>query len=81
MLGCLVIGGTFVLGLHAAPPRQAADPGVAAPSSTRAVLDEYRVACHKEKARVGELVLEHIDATGVRRGAATWERVGEALWH
>ena len=75
MLVWLVIGGVFASSVQAARPQQSSDQVFAAPSSTRTVLGRYCVACHNEGARVGGLVLEHIDVNDVGGGAATWERV------
>ena len=75
MLTWLMMGGMFLPRIQAARSPQSGDPAVGAPSSTRAVLDRYCVPCHNERARVGGLVLEHIDVRDIGGGAAIWEKV------
>ena len=75
MLTWLMMGGMFLPRIQAARSPQSGDPAVGAPSSTRAVLDTYCVPCHNERARVGGLVLEHIDVRDIGGGAAIWEKV------
>src|SRR5579875_3677555 len=41
----------------------------------KAVLDQYCVVCHNDKARTGGLSLQNADLSGVPKGAETWEKV------
>src|SRR6185295_2569886 len=52
-------------------PRVAANP--AAPY--RALLDQYCVTCHNERAKTAGLVLDKMDLDRVADGAETWEKV------
>ena len=55
--------------------RQTATPTPAAPTSTRAFLDQYCVACHNQRLRTAGLALDALDPTTPARDAATWELV------
>ena len=50
---------------------------VAAPQKAEplAVIDNYCVACHSDKAKSGGLSLEHANLTDIPKGAETWEKV------
>ena len=60
----------------AAPAAQAADP-MAAPS--RAMIDQYCVACHSERLKTGQLVLENRDLAKIGADAEIWEKVVRKL--
>jgi hypothetical protein len=51
----------------AAAPQKADDPGI--------VLNKYCVTCHSDKAKTGDLSLEHANLTDIPNGAETWEKV------
>ena len=62
---------------HAQAPATASTPAVAsAPAgSPSAVLTQYCVTCHNERAKVGGLALDSKDVDHVAADAATWEKV------
>src|ERR1019366_10429482 len=78
----LVLGVCAVaLVLYSAPqpaPLQQAGP---APVSTlsaageRALLDQYCVACHSQKAKIAGLMLDKMDVEHIGDGAEVWEKV------
>src|SRR5262245_26551592 len=55
--------------------RQTAARTPAAPTSTRAFLDQYCVTCHNQRLRTAGLALDALDLTAPARDAATWELV------
>ncbi|MGE3512352.1 MAG: hypothetical protein AB7N65_26095, partial [Vicinamibacterales bacterium] len=59
----------------AAPARPAAQPSAPAPPLSRALLDEYCVACHNDRLKTAGLTLQHIDVTRVADEAEIWEKV------
>jgi cytochrome c5 len=59
----------------AAPGAQAATSAVASASSSRALLNEYCVACHNEKLKTAGLMLDTPDIQRLGAGADVWERV------
>ena len=61
---------------------QAQQSNAAAAASTRALLDEYCVACHNDRSRQAGLTLESVDLTQVGRltdEVAVWEKVAHKL--
>src|SRR5271169_1216409 len=46
-----------------------------APSTQRALLDQYCAGCHNEKAKAGGLVLDKLDVDHPGQNAETWEKV------
>ena len=76
----LVLVGTLValspgLGVQRTP-----EPSTAAPAAaSRALLDQYCVTCHNEKAKTGGLALDKMDLDHVGEGAETWEKVVRKL--
>ncbi|MYH29672.1 MAG: DUF1592 domain-containing protein [Acidobacteria bacterium] len=88
-LGCIVVlAAAFSLG---ATPLQAAEagPGPAQASTVQAVsagsaspatdarafLDRHCVACHNDRLRTANLLLDEADVAHIGAGAATWEKV------
>ncbi|MGE3511771.1 MAG: DUF1592 domain-containing protein, partial [Vicinamibacterales bacterium] len=63
----------------AAPARPAAQPSAPAPPLSRALLDEYCVACHNDRLKTAGLTLQHIDVTRVADEAEIWEKVAMKL--
>src|SRR5215472_1210178 len=53
----------------------AAPPQASAPSSYRALLDQYCVVCHNEKAKTAGLMLDKMDVDHPAAGPETWEKV------
>jgi hypothetical protein len=47
--------------------------------SYRAVLDQYCVTCHNERARTAELLLDHADVENIGEGPEVWEKVLKKL--
>jgi mono/diheme cytochrome c family protein len=41
----------------------------------RALLDQYCVGCHNERAKTAGLMLDKMDLDGIGKGAETWEKV------
>ncbi|MYN66567.1 MAG: DUF1592 domain-containing protein [Acidobacteria bacterium] len=88
-LGCIVVlAAAFSLGatpLQAAeagpgpaqaPTVQAVSAGSASPATdARAFLDRHCVACHNDRLRTANLLLDEADVAHIGAGAATWEKV------
>src|SRR5262252_1534851 len=64
---CVMLGSCVVV--SAAPPQ------ASAPSSYRALLDQYCVVCHNEKAKTAGLMLDKMDVDHPAAGPETWEKV------
>src|SRR5215475_12425760 len=64
---CVVLGSCVVV--SAAPPQ------ASAPSSYRALLDQYCVVCHNERAKTAGLMLDKMDVDHPAAGPETWEKV------
>ncbi len=58
-----------------APPAAQSQPA----SAPQAVLSKYCITCHNQKARVGGLALDNLDASNPGLHADVWERVVEKL--
>ena len=61
---------------------QAQEPNPAVGAPTRALLDEYCVACHNDRSRQAGLTLESVDLTQIGRlqsEVAVWEKVAHKL--
>src|SRR5262252_3304567 len=69
---CVVLG---CCGIVSAAPAQATAP----PSSYRALLDQYCVVCHNEKAKTAGLMLDKMDVGQIGQNAETWEKVVRKL--
>src|ERR1700674_3071431 len=72
----LVLAGTLAalspaLGVQRTPAPSAAAPAAA----NRALLDQYCVTCHNERAKTGGLALDKMDLDHIGDGAETWEKV------
>jgi hypothetical protein len=59
--------------------RQPSPVVASSPSTLRAVLDRYCIACHNERLRTANLALDMISLDDVGGNAATWERVVQKL--
>ena len=84
-VAALVFGSLFIAagGAAAQPAGAAAEPEAsriaAAPSTYRAVLDRYCVACHNPRTRAGNLALDTVDLERVGPDAELWEKVLQKL--
>ncbi len=63
----------------AAAAEPAAGQAAAEPSTYRAVLDRYCVACHNTRTLAGNLALDTVDLERVGRHAELWEKVLQKL--
>src|SRR6516225_5046516 len=72
---CVVLGCCLVV--SAAVPRQTpATPASASVSAPyRALLDQYCVTCHNERAKTAGLMLDKMDLDHISENAETWEKV------
>jgi mono/diheme cytochrome c family protein len=85
-LGCIVVLAA-AFSLHAAPlpaaPARAAQAAstvtASAAADGRAFLDRHCVACHNERQRTANLLLDAADVTRIGSGADTWEKVVRKL--
>src|ERR1700681_3931281 len=68
----LIVGAVAAFGQTAGAPKPAAQSS-AAPD--RALLDQYCVSCHNQKAKIAELTLDKMDLGHVSDGAEKWEKV------
>jgi hypothetical protein len=71
-LSCLALV-VSAAALNATPRQARVSTGDFAAST--AVIDKYCVTCHNERAKTGNLVLEHADLTRVPANAEMWEKV------
>src|ERR1700736_213906 len=82
LVGCIaVLTVAFVVyGQTTARPQQQA-PAPAGPSGAaqRALLDQYCVTCHNDKAKIGGLSLEKLDVAHVGENPQLWEKVVRKL--
>src|ERR1700733_15058079 len=62
----------------ASPARQAAAPP-ASLAAHRAMLDQYCVTCHNQKAKTANITFDTMDLTHVGKDAAVWERAVRKL--
>jgi hypothetical protein len=60
-------------------PRQASESSPASPAPYRALLDQYCVTCHNERAKTAGLMLDKMDLSKIEAGAETWEKVVRKL--
>jgi mono/diheme cytochrome c family protein len=54
-------------------------PSVPSAKTYRALLDQYCVACHNERAKTAGLLLDKADLSKISEGAETWEKVARKL--
>jgi len=81
LVGCIaILSVAFVVyGQTAARPQQASAPAGPAGAAQRALLDQYCVTCHSDKAKIGGLSLEKLDVTHVGENPQLWEKVVRKL--
>jgi hypothetical protein len=82
----LAVAGTFALAIFLSgpfrlPAQQGAQPAKAATPSVpdRAILDEYCVTCHNQRAKTAGLTFDTIDLSHAGADAAVWERAVRKL--
>jgi mono/diheme cytochrome c family protein len=68
-------GATLCLGLVPLQAQVPAQHGSGPASVNKALVDQYCVVCHNDRARTGGLSLQHADFVDVPKGAETWEKV------
>src|SRR6476661_8872793 len=68
-LGCCVVVSA------ARPQTPAPSSSTSASAPYRALLDQYCVTCHNERAKTAGLMLDKMDVDLVGEGAETWEKV------
>ena len=57
-------------------PSQSPAPAAASPDSARsALVNQYCVTCHNERAKTGGLALDAVSLSNIPAGAETWEKV------
>jgi len=80
VVGLGIALGTVAL-LEAKGPAATANAAASAQSGTspRAVIDQYCVTCHSERAKTGGLVLENLDTANPGANAEIWEKVIKKL--
>src|SRR5262249_51176594 len=72
----VVLGSCLTLSPSAAPQTSTAST----PSAPyRAMLDQYCVTCHNERAKTAGLMLDKMDLDRIGRGSETWEKVVRKL--
>ena len=59
---------------QSARPQQSSAPGTS-PTAQRALLDQYCVTCHSDRAKAGGVSLEALDITRVGENPELWEKV------
>src|SRR2546422_2306080 len=69
----VALGCCLTLSSPAAPPQTRVAATGAAPY--RALLDQYCVTCHNERAKTAGLMLDKMNLEHVSEGAETWEKV------
>jgi len=74
-----VVWSGLVVSEAAGPQTPVPAPAVAAPPSTRAVLDQYCVTCHNQRLKTGQLSLEGLDAAHPAAQPEIWEKVVRKL--
>jgi hypothetical protein len=81
---CVSIWATYGWAQTAAPQKQAVTPAAATAPRTpgppsaaaeKAVIDQYCVVCHNDKARRANLSLQNQDLTAIDKNPELWERV------
>jgi mono/diheme cytochrome c family protein len=82
----LAVAGTFALAIFLSGPfrlpaqqAKAATPVPATPVPNRAILDEYCVTCHNQRAKTAGLTFDTMDLSHAGADAAVWERAVRKL--
>ena len=80
----LIIRSLFVvlgccLAVSAVPPQTAPASASSASGPYRALLDQYCVTCHNDRAKTAGLMLDKMDLDHIGEGAETWEKVVRKL--
>jgi mono/diheme cytochrome c family protein len=75
VLSLTTLGGPLQSGAGAQRSATPTASSAAVAATQRAILDQYCVSCHNDKARRANLSLEKLDLTGVADHAELWEKV------
>ena len=80
LVGCMaIILAVLGYGQAAGPQQQSPRAGAAAVTAQRALLDQYCVVCHNDRAKRANLSLEGLDLTTVGDNPQLWEKVVRKL--
>jgi mono/diheme cytochrome c family protein len=69
----ILFAGSLYVWAAPQPPSTTAAPASSAPQ--RAVINQYCVTCHNQKAKTAGLMLDKLDLDHISDGAETWEKV------
>jgi mono/diheme cytochrome c family protein len=75
----LLVVPIFAAYLFAAPPDEGPKPAAAPKSPNRALLDQYCVGCHNQKAKIANLTFDKMDVAHPGTDPAVWEKVVRKL--
>ncbi len=75
----VLVGALVTLSPGLGYQRTPAGPPAASSTPYRALLDQYCVTCHNERAKTGGLALDKLDLNHITDGAETWEKVVRKL--
>jgi len=78
-VGLLLAALGFYLTLTTAASSQSRSAAPTSPAAYRALLDQYCVTCHNERAKTAGLMLDKLDLERVGDAAETWEKVVRKL--
>jgi mono/diheme cytochrome c family protein len=80
ILAALVVAWGMLLPVgHLAAEQLRVQPGVASSADARAVIEQYCVTCHSDRAKAGGLSLQSLDLTDVSANSAPLEKVVRKL--
>lgn len=70
-----VLGVLLAVGVYSAWPSQAQRPATADLTAHQALLNDYCVSCHNQKAKTADISLQNIDLHNVGANLDVWEKV------
>src|SRR5213593_1843213 len=79
VIGCIVIGSAGLGQSQAAGPQGPPPAAAAALQKQRALLDQYCVTCHNDRAKTANLSLAELDLATVGDHPELWEKVVRKL--
>lgn len=80
LISCMAVTSAFFGYGQAAGPRQQSPDSLSTSVSTqRAVLNQYCVGCHNQRAKTAGLMLDNLDLALVGENAEVWEKVVRKL--
>jgi hypothetical protein len=82
VLGCCSTALLFVtaaFGQTAAPQEKSSTPPTPSAAFTRATLNQYCIACHNQKLKTADLMLDKLDPAHVEQNPEKWEKVVHKL--